>query len=95
MSFIKTFINLCTVLKYVFRDYFGKQYIYINDVKIRIYFNLVSTLLQKMRILKNLYMFIKDTNFFYEQEVFLGVGVHHSCLEPNVITFLLLGLLVT
>lgn len=27
MSFIKTFINLCTVLKYVLREYFGKLYI--------------------------------------------------------------------
>lgn len=69
MSFIKTFINLCTVLKYVFREYFGK--LYKNDVKIRIYFNLVSTLLQKMCILKNLYMFIKDTDFFMNKKFFL------------------------
>lgn len=29
MSFIKTFINLCTVLKCVLKEYFGKLYIKI------------------------------------------------------------------
>lgn len=40
-----------------------------------------------MCILKNFYMFIKDIIFFYEQEIFLVLWVHHYFLEPNVIYF--------